>query len=272
MSFILTNTDTMRKKGIKHAAMFIIVNIVALLFSTSTFAQMQGGASYLPVPDLSAATYTLAVHEINFEGVSNLGKQRLSYDQVKGSPFFYEEFHQAEIFMKDGRSMGKYMVKFNLLTQEFHFLGKDNAEMVVPNDIVRKIVVYDKNDMAVQKAVFVRTLDFTTIGGKPIGEYAEQLNSGNAILYKVEKKNVVTADSLFGTLKRYYFGTTYAYFIGINGRVNQLKKLSGDAVFTALPAVGKLEDWARKNNINLKKEEGVLALMQQWNASFNNKR
>ncbi len=87
-------------------------------------------------------------------------------------------------------------------------------------------------------------------------------------MYKVEKKNVVTADSLFGTLKRYYFGTTYAYFIGINGRVNQLKKLSEDAVFTALPAVGKLEDWARKNKLNLKREEGVLALMQQWNASF----
>jgi hypothetical protein len=268
MSFILTNTDTMRKKGMKHAAMFIIVNIVALLFGVSIFAQMQGGASYLPVPDLSAATYTLAVHEINFEGVSNLGKQRLSYDQVKGSPFFYEEFHQAEIFMKDGRSMGKYMVKFNLLTQEFHFLGKDNAEMVVPNDIVRKIVVYDKNDTAVQKAVFVRTLDFTTTGGKPIGEYAEQLNSGNAILYKVSKRNVVTADSLFGTLKRYYFGTTDAYFVGMNGRVTQLKKLSDDVIFTALPAVDKLEDWARKNKINLKKEDGVLALLHQWNASF----
>ena len=252
----------------KHAAMFIIVNIVALLFGISTFAQMQGGVSYLPVPDLSAATYTLAVHEINFEGVSNLGKQRLFYDQVKGSPFFYEEFHQAEIFMKDGRSMGKYMVKFNLLTQEFHFLGKDKAEMVVPNDIVRKIVVYDKNDTAVHKAVFVRTLDFTTTGGKPIGEYAEQLNSGNAILYKVSKKNVVTADSLFGTLKRYYFGTTHAYYVGMNGRVTQLKKLSEDAVFTALPSIGKLEDWARKNKINLKKEDGVLALLHQWNASF----
>jgi hypothetical protein len=259
----------MRSNGLKHALMFVIMNIVALFFGICTYAQMQGGASYLPVPDLSAATYTLAVHEVNFEGVSNLGKQRLSYEQVKGSPFFYEEFHQAEIFMTDGRSMGKYMVKFNLLTQEFHFLGKGKAEMVVPNDIVRKIVVYDKTDTAVQKAVFLRTLDFTTPGGKPMGEYAEQLNNGNAILYKVSKKNVVTADSLFGTLKRYYFGTSYAYFVGMNGRVTQLKKLSDDVIFTALPAVGKLEDWARKNKINLKKEEGVLALLHQWNASFN---
>jgi hypothetical protein len=257
----------MRNNGLKHAAMFIIVNIVVLLLGKCTFAQMQGGASYLPVPDLSNAAYTLAVHEVNFEGVSHLGKQRLSYDQVKGSPFFYEEFHQAEIFMIDGRSMGKYMVKFNLLTQEFHFLGKDKAEMVVPNDIVSKIVVYDKTDTVVQKAVFVRTLDFTTLGGKPLGEYAEQLNNGQSILYKVSRKNVVTADSLFGTLKRYYFGTTYAYFAGMNGRVTQLKKLSEDAIFTALPPVGKLEGWARKNNINLRKEEGVLALLHQWNTS-----
>jgi hypothetical protein len=272
MSFILTNTDTMHNDGSTPPLKFIVMNLVALFLGACTFAQMQGGASYLPVPDLSAATYTLAVHEVNFEGVSNLGKQRLTYDQVKGSPFFNDDFQQAEIFMADGRSLGRYMVKFNLLTQEFHFLGKDKAEMVVPNDLARKIVVYDKSDTSLQRAVFVRTLDFTSPSGKPLGEYAEQLNVGNAILYKVEKKNVVTADSLFGTLKRYYFGTTYAYFIGINGRVNQLKKLSEDAVFTALPAVGKLEDWARKNKINLKREEGVLALMQQWNASFNNKR
>lgn len=262
----------MRNNGLTHLLRFIVMNLVALLLGASTIAQTERGMSYLPVPDLSTASYTLAVHEVNFEGVSNLGKQRLTYDQVKGSPFYNDDFQQAEIFMADGRSLGRYMVKFNLLTQEFHFLGKDNAEMVVPNDLARKIVVYDKSDTALQKTVFVRTLDFTSQSGKPMGEYAEQLNNGQAILYKIAKKNVVTADSLFGTLKRYYFGTTYTYFIGMNGRVTQLKKLSEDAIITALPAIGKLEDWARKNNINLKKEEGVLALMQQWNASFNNKR
>jgi hypothetical protein len=262
----------MRNNGSTHPLKFIVMNFVAFLLGACTIAQAQGGMSYLPVPDLSNAAYTLAVHEVNFEGVSHLGKQRLSYDQVTGSPFFYEEFHQAEIFMVDGRSMGKYMVKFNLLTQEFHFLGKNKAEMIVPNDIVSKIVVYDKIDTAVQKAVFVRTLDFKTSVGKPLGEYAEQLNNGQAILYKVTRKNVVTTDSLFGTLKRHYFGTTYAYFVGMKGQVTQLKKLSEDAIFTAMPPVGKLEGWASKNKINLKKEEGVLALLQQWNASFENKR
>jgi hypothetical protein len=258
----------MRNNGSTLPLKFIVMNLVALLLGTCTFAQMERGMSYLPVPDLSTAAYTLAVHEVNFEGVSNLGKQRLTYDQVKGSPFYNDDFQQAEIFMSDGRSLGKYPVKFNMLTQEFHFLGKDKAEMVVPNDLARKIVLYDKADTTLQKAVFVRTLYFMTPSGKLIGEYAEQLNNGHAILYKVSKKNVVTADSLFGTLKRYYFGTTAAYFIGVNGSVSQLKKLSEDAIFTALPVNGKLEDWVRKNKINLKREEDVLALLKQWNASL----
>ncbi len=258
----------MRNNGSTHAGKFIALKIVVLFLANVVFSQSQGGMSYLPVPDLSAATYTLAVHEVNFEGVSNLGKQRLSYDQVKGSPFYNDNFQQAEIFMADGRSLGRYMVKFNLLTQEFHFLGKDKAEMVVPNDLARRIVVYDQSDTTLQKTVFVRTVDFTLPSAKPMGDYAEQLNKGQAVLYKIAKKNVVTADSLFGTLKRYYFGTTYAYYVGVNGRITPLKKLSEDAIFSALPAIGKLEDWARKNKINLKKEEGVLALMHQWNASF----
>jgi len=258
----------MRKNCSIPAVMFMSMNVIALFLGMQAFAQMQGGASYLPVPDLSAATYTLAVHEVNFEGVPNAGRQRLSYDQVKGSPFFNDAFQQAEIFMADGRSLGKHLVKFNLLTQEFHFLGKDKGEMVVPNALARKIVLYDKTDTTLQKAVFVRTLDFKKPSGKPIGEYAEQLNNGHAILYKVSKKNVITADSLFGTLKRYYFGTTDAYFVGVNGSVSQLKKLSEDAIFTALPVNGKLEDWVRKNKINLKREEDVLALLKQWNASF----
>lgn len=268
MSFILTNTDTMRSNVLTHLFRFIVMNLVALLLGTITIAQTERGMSYLPVPNLSTAAYTLAVHEVNFEGVPNAGRQRLTYDQVKGSPFYNEDFQQAEIFMADGRSLGRYMVKFNLLTQEFHFLGKDKAEMVVPNDLARRIVVYDKSDTTLQKAVFVRTVDFTLPSAKPMGEYAEQMNKGQAVLYKVAKKNVVTADSLFGTLKRYYFGTTYAYYVGLNGNVTPLKKLSEDAIFTALPAIGKLEDWARKNKINLKKEEGVVALMHQWNASF----
>lgn len=258
----------MPKNLFAYALLFFSINIFLLFVGTDSHAQMQGGVSYLPVPDLGSATYTLAVHEVNFEGVSNVGKQRLSYDQVKGSPFFNDEFQQAEIFMADGRSLGKYLVKFNLLTQEFHFLGKDKAEMVVPNDLVKKIVLYDKADTAVQKAVFVRTLGFATPGTLSIGAYAEQLNDGSAVLYKVSKKNVVTADSLFGTLKRYYFGTTYAYFLGFNGSISQLKKLSEDAIFTALPVNGKLEEWVRKNKLNLKREDDVLALLKQWNASF----
>jgi hypothetical protein len=258
----------MRNNGSTPPLKFIVMNLVALLLGTCTFAQIERGMSYLPVPDLNSATYTLAVHEVNFEGVSNVGRQRLSYDQVKGSPFFNETFQQAEIFMADGRSLGRHLVKFNLLTQEFHFLGKDKAEMVVPNDLVKKIVLYDKADTAVQKAVFVRTMGFATPGIQPIGAYAEQLNDGDVVLYKVSKKNVVTADSLFGTLKRYYFGTTHAYFVGVNGSVSHLKKLSEDAIFTALSVNGKLEEWVRKNKLNLKREEDVLALLQHWNASL----
>ncbi len=62
----------MPKNRFAYALLFFSINIFLLFVGTDSHAQLQGGVSYLPVPDLSAATYTLAVHEVNFEGVSIL--------------------------------------------------------------------------------------------------------------------------------------------------------------------------------------------------------
>lgn len=238
-----------------------------MLFNNPLMGQSERGVSYLPVSDFSAAKYTLAVHEVNFEGVAGVGKQKLSYGQVKGSPFFNDDFQSAEIFMTGQKSLGRYQVKLNLLTQEFHFLGKDNAEYVVPKALAKRIVFYDMVDSTVQRAVFIEGENRFSFNGKQPSGYVQKMNEGNAVLYKLTKRFVVTADSLFGTLKRYYFGTGITYFLGINGRTAALKKLSEDAVFALLDKNNALEGWIRKNKISLKKEEGVLAFLDQFNAS-----
>ncbi len=259
------NTDTMHRNILSLPIAFLFWSATAI-FHLPVMAQTERGVSYLPVSDFSAAKYTLAVHEVNFEGVSTRGMQRLSYDQVKGSPFFNDNFQPAEIFMGGQKSLGRYKVKFNLLTQEFHFLGNDNAEYVVPKELAKRIVLYDMVDSMKQSAVFIAGENRFSFNGKQPEGYVQEMNTGNVVLYKVAKRFVVTADSLFGTMKRYYFGTGITYFLGIKGETMPLKKLSEQAVFALLGNSNSLEGWIRKNKISLKNEEGLLAFLEQWNA------
>jgi hypothetical protein len=57
------------------------VFFVALLMISSAGLFAQNG--YLPRESFEGASYTLAVHEVNFEGVQNTSKFRLPYSSVE---------------------------------------------------------------------------------------------------------------------------------------------------------------------------------------------
>ena len=67
-----------------RGAFFVILFMI-------TSPALFGQNGYLPRESFEGASYTLAVYEVNFEGVQNSNKFRLPYSSVKGSPFFNDE-------------------------------------------------------------------------------------------------------------------------------------------------------------------------------------
>jgi hypothetical protein len=247
-----------------RSAFFVVVFIIS---SLGLFAQN----GYLPRESFEGASYRLAVYEVNFEGVQNSSKFRLPYSSVKGSPFFKDEFLWASFYDAKGKLSGRQKAKMNLASQEIHFIGEKDMEYIAPVALAHKVVLSheDKNDTV---ALFIRQVPGLQYNLKPLTDYVQQLTFGEAVLYKHTKRYVASADSMFGTLKRYYFASTTNYFLKLDADADYINKLSVNALLSLLPDSAGMADWIKKNKINIRKEEDLIALIEHWNQANATKR
>lgn len=246
----------------KHLFLFITICL-----ATKVVAQN----GYLPRESFEGASYTLAVHEVNFEGVQSSSKMRLPYSSVKGSPFYMDELLWATFYDQKGKMTGKQKAKVNLASHEIHFIGEKEMEYVAPFELANKVVLSheQKSDTV---AVFTRLVPGLQFNNKPLTDYVQQLTFGEAVLYKHTKRYVASADSMFGTLKRYYFASQYSYFLKFDADPVYVNKLSLNALLSILPESKELLEWAKKNKINVRKEEDLVALIEEWNKTASNKK
>jgi hypothetical protein len=237
-----------------------------LFFLLMVFCAVNTNAQsgYLPRESFEGAAYTLAVHEVNFEGVQNSSKMRLPYSSVKGSPFFMDEFLWATFYNQKGKMTGKQKAKINLASQEIHFIGEKEMEYIAPVELANRVVLTheQKNDTV---AVFARLVPGLQFNNKTLNDYVQQLTFGEAVLYKHTKRYVASADSMFGTLKRYYFASQNSYFLKFDADPIFVNKLSLNALLSILPGSDGMLDWAKKNKINIRKEDDLIALIEEYN-------
>ncbi len=238
--------------------------MISLLFMATSVSAQSG---YLPRESFEGAAYTLAVHEVNFEGVENSSKMRLPYSSVKGSPFYKDELLWATFYDQKGKMTGKQKAKVNLASHEIHFIGEKEMEYVAPFELANKVVLSheQKSDTV---AVFARLVPGLQFNNKPLTDYVQQLTFGEAVLYKHTKRYVASADSMFGTLKRYYFASQNSYFLKFDADPVYINKLSLNALLSIMPESKGLLEWAKKNKINVRKEEDLVALIDEWNKTF----
>jgi hypothetical protein len=241
----------------------LIILYGSLFFFVHIHAQTNPtGGGYLP--DLSGAKFTLAVYEVNFEGVGT-GGQRLNYDQIKGSPFWKEEYSIASLYTYDNLMLGKARVKVNFLTNEIYYMDKQNVELVIPGDLISKLIIHPQGDTSKRLTLFRRSPSEFFLNEKPVEDYIQELNEGNLKLMKLTRRKVGSADSLFGTKKRYFFTTDEYYFVAYNKSINQVKKLSKENLLSFVPAASGYDKWITENKINFKKEEDIVRFFNYYN-------
>jgi hypothetical protein len=249
----------------------LMMKYLLILISCLPFTSLlgQAGQGYLPVSDFSNAAFTLAVHEINFEGVQQQnGNGRLSYSSIKGSPFYIDQFHAADLYGSKGNYAGRMQVKLNMATQEVHFIGEKEKEYVAPVAYAKKVVVFSDSTGKDTLSIFERNVPGMQLNGRPITDYVEEMVNGKIKLHKYTRRYVASADSMFGTLKRYYFANTVHYFISNGTDVHLIKKMNLSHIADLLGDKGSLLQWAEQNRLNPKREEDLVAIIKRRNFEF----
>jgi hypothetical protein len=96
------------------------------------------------------------------------------------------------------------------------------------------------------------------------------MNYGKYELLKHINRKLSSADSLFGTQKRYFFTDEVFYYLKSDDIVQKLKKLSEENFYELMPAMTTAvhRKWIKDNKINFKKEEDFVRVLDYYNSQF----
>lgn len=194
-------------------------------------------------------------------------KKNIPYDVIKGSAFWKNDWQKAFFFDTRDSSLGSYMAKFNMVTQEAHYLDRNGVERAVIPGELNAVVFMSREDSTKIEAVFKTNIP--EIRRKTLCKncFAQELNQGHTKLLKITQKRVSEEDSLFGTKKKYTFVDDVEYFIQTDDQYNRLKKLNKDDLLIFLPGSGAYAGWIRKNGLRLNKEADCLVFLEHYNAT-----
>lgn len=202
---------------------------------------------------------------VRISGMQNLS-DRLPYEKITGSPFYSDEWQLASLLGSNEKEKWLCKAKINLATGELYYLNKEGNELVADDGFIRKVIFHKNDDTSVAVAVFILTPERVKLNQQQRNSYLQVLNNGSYQLLKLNKKTLNSADSLFGTLKRYFFKDEENYFIHHNEMTNGLRKLDRDNLLQFLPGSSEQSAWVKQNKINFRKEEDVLRFVNYYNS------
>ncbi len=207
-----------------------------------------------------------SISSINVYGTGEIGK-KVSYNQVAGSPFYRHQWQQARLYDRQGRNYGQWPVRFNLVSQEVHYLDSRQNEMALPLELIGKIEFLDSVSDRVTDQFFSVNSDMARQTDCKGCLYLV-MNEGQTSLLKITQRVVREADSLFGTMKRYYYHDNNEYFVQSEKQFNRLRKLSREDFFNHIPGASLYMDWIKKQKLKFKKEEDYLIFLKYYNSTY----
>ena len=242
--------------------MRILFLFTFILISQSLFSQME-----IPKIDFtSVGELDVSYSKIrSFNSLPNGQKkvENLSYVDVKGSPFWDNDWNAAIFVLANGNIAKTQKAKLNLFTSEVHFVNSDNIEMACENKEIKKILFLKGMDTAKVVAVFE---SFTDASGTN-NVYYRVLNKGKLRL--MELKQVLVKENEYNPLlgkKEYSFYSKNNYAIAEEDKIISIKALNQSSLFSAIPESTDYKEWLKQNNNKLKNAPEIISFLNYYNS------
>lgn len=238
----------------------ILSNIIFI----SAVAQQQGAMvqtnQFGEITNLGDAKFIKAIDNLTIYG----GDNTIPYSRITGSKFWQDEWQSAALY-NNSNMLGIIPVRLNLVTSELHIL-RDNEDLVITDNIT-SVIFFKQNDTSISTSAFISHVPNLFLNNKKLDDFVQVLNYGNYQLLKYTKRQVSVGDSLFHTLKRYFFSDERYYFLKSGGKVERIKKLNKENVLVFLPSSSSFADWIKTNNIDFKRERDIIRFLNYYNVA-----
>jgi len=189
--------------------------------------------------------------------------KKIPYNAITGIPYWRNDYYPAFLYGPGNRKYGLTWVRVNLATNEVEFIAK-NEEIQAANPAeVSRVVVVDPRDSSKVITIFRNDISEVNLNYVKQGKifYVQEMNPGPVKLLKVTHRELKVGDSMFRTMKRFYFADRYDYYLQQSNRVEKLRKLDKDELLKLLPRTPELENYLSVNQVAFRKEEDVIRLL-----------
>jgi len=180
------------------------------------------------------------------------------YDTIEGTPYLYDEWHNATLLGSDGKIYSFSRVNFNGYT---HHLEADLEGKV--KEFNASFFLKVTIDTGENKEIFMT------------GLHADFLRDIICIIYDGEqvkfiKKFDVTLEDLDiqktrTSMRSEQFFPSIKYYIMLNGNLNKVK-LKKKKIIEVLGHKSAIEEYAKKEKINFSSEEGLKLLLNYYDS------
>lgn len=193
-------------------------------------------------------------------------RHKLPYEEIGGSPFWKRSWSKAFFYDQRDTFLGGYRARFNFVTNEVHYLDRNGAERAVIPGTLSKVIFMQEADSTAIATVFRANISEVVRKTTCKTCFVQELNQGHVKLLKITKRELKSKDSLFHTMKKYYFDDAAEYFLQYSGRYEKIKKLNKDKVFAFLPNISAYTEWIREKKLRFDKEEDFIYFINYYNA------
>jgi hypothetical protein len=187
------------------------------------------------------------------------------YPDIKGSPFYLDDWKSADIALKDGKHFDSVKVKLNLYSQEIVCLSSPGSEITLKDGIVDRLVLRDTNDLRLPSIhIFASGIPLAEkVTGYPIFEV---LSDGKAILLNLITKRIAKSADVYSAGEQKEFVALESLYVYYN---SELKKCGKNAEFyTTLFSDRKheMEEFIRVGKLKCRNTKEVIQLVNYYNS------
>ncbi|MFN7703564.1 MAG: hypothetical protein ACK5OS_03000 [Chryseotalea sp.] len=190
---------------------------------------------------------------------NTVGKTRSVYEDVSGSPYFHDEWLNADIKLKTNEMYKGTSIKLNFHTQEVHALTKNNSEIIINSETINSIELFLKG--------FRYNFELLKVTNNKVNKFyiGQKFTDGDVGLYKVVKRAIIESKDYNSAVTVKKIKETVDYFIKYKGNVSEFVK-DKDKLKELLPEKSdKIELYFADKKNKIKKEESMILFIDYLN-------
>ena len=248
--------------GNKHPIYLISAARFVLVLSFSSLLQISNGQQ-----TQVEKTHGASIQSTNIIHLDDLFKQpykQNKYPDIKGSPFYVDDWRHADLVFTDGKRFNKVNVKLNLYTQELIYLSPGNIEIILKDGIISRMTLYDTSETGMPVSrLFIS--GFPVAGKDTSFPFFEVLTEGKATLMSLVKKKITETKNALSPADEKEFVSIETIYILFNKEVKKCEKNNDFYISLFSDKKDSIEKFIKLNKLKCRSREDIISIVKIYN-------